>query len=262
MVDEIYHPGYAAKRMEIGAVVARGSGGKRAARDARARATCVVLLGRPHRPRRLRRRDRLLQIAHTRTLWKPAARRCRRATRPRNANCSACSAIPRPHGTIKRCNDFGAGGVSVAIGELADGLSIDLNAVPQASTTAWTAPNWPSANRRSAWPWCSRPKMWMRSWRWRDEENLEATRGCHGHGGKAPGDALERGSVIVDVSRDFLNSNGAPQAGGRRWCEAPERACGRTNRRSRTGLRAMAGDLNVCSRARPVRSALIPPTAR
>ena len=45
---------------------------------------------------------------------------------------------------IKRCNDFGAGGVSVAIGELADGLDIDLNAVPQEVRRAWTAPSWPS----------------------------------------------------------------------------------------------------------------------
>ena len=56
---------------------------------------------------------------------------------------------------IKRCNDFGAGGVSVAIGELADGLDIDLNAVPK-SMRASTARSSRSVNRRSAWPSWSR----------------------------------------------------------------------------------------------------------
>ncbi len=52
---------------------------------------------------------------------------------------------------IKRCNDFGAGGVSVAIGELADGLSIDLDAVPK-KYEGWTAQSLPSRKARSAWP--------------------------------------------------------------------------------------------------------------
>ena len=55
--------------------------------------------------------------------------RCRRATPPSNASCSVCSAREDACRLIKRCNDFGAGGVSVAIGELADGLTIDLNKV-------------------------------------------------------------------------------------------------------------------------------------
>ena len=54
---------------------------------------------------------------------------------------------------IKRCNDFGAGGVSVAIGELADGLSHRPGRACARSTTVWTAPSWPSPNPRSAWPW-------------------------------------------------------------------------------------------------------------
>ncbi len=51
---------------------------------------------------------------------------------------------------IKRCNDFGAGGVSVAIGELADGLVIDLDKVPK-SMRDLTEPNLQSANRRKEW---------------------------------------------------------------------------------------------------------------
>ena len=62
---------------------------------------------------------------------KPAARRCRRVIRPPSGRFSVCSAIGEVSRLIKRCNDFGAGGVCVAIGELADGLKIDLNAVPK-----------------------------------------------------------------------------------------------------------------------------------
>lgn len=51
---------------------------------------------------------------------------------------------------IKRCNDFGAGGVSVAIGELTDGLVIDLNAVPK-SMRDWTVQKLQSANHRKEW---------------------------------------------------------------------------------------------------------------
>ena len=80
-VHELYHPGYVAKRMEIGAVVGATPGRPRAPRDARAgrrdRAS-----GRPHRPRRHRRRHRLLQGAQASSPSRPAAPRCRRATRP------------------------------------------------------------------------------------------------------------------------------------------------------------------------------------
>ena len=58
---------------------------------------------------------------------------------------------------IKRCNDFGAGGVSVAVGELADGLYVDLNKVSK-KYEAWTAQNLRFPNLRSAWPWTWQPK--------------------------------------------------------------------------------------------------------
>ena len=64
-------------------------------------------------------------------LSKPAAQKCRRATRPLSASSSGCFATHDAARMIKRCNDFGAGGVCVAIGELADGLDIDLDAVPK-----------------------------------------------------------------------------------------------------------------------------------
>ena len=130
MVDEIYHPGYAAKRMEIGAVIAAAPA-ENVRREVPAPGDIVILLGGSDGPRRLRRCDRLVKIAHALNRSKAAARRFRRATRPRRESSRDCSETQKRCLMIKRCNDFGAGGVSVAIGELADGLEIDLNAVPK-----------------------------------------------------------------------------------------------------------------------------------
>jgi hypothetical protein len=67
---------------------------------------------------------------------------------------------------IKRCNDFGAGGVSVAVGELArDWTSIWTRC--RRSTKVWTAPSWRSPNPRSAWLWWWKPRTWTRSSLWR-----------------------------------------------------------------------------------------------
>ena len=126
-VHELYHPGYAAKRMEIGAVVG-ATPADHVRRETPGAGRRGGAARRPHGPRRHRRRHGLLQGPRPWSLWRAAAPRCRRATRPWSARSSACSAAAMPCRMIKRCNDFGAGGVSVAIGELADGLDIDLDA--------------------------------------------------------------------------------------------------------------------------------------
>ena len=121
-VDELYHPGYVAKRMEIGAVVgaapadqraSRAPGARRRGRSCWAAAPAVTACGGA---------TGSSKSHNVAVPGAPAAPRCRRATPPRSASSSACSATPRSRRLIKRCNDFGAGGVSVAIGELADGL--------------------------------------------------------------------------------------------------------------------------------------------
>ncbi|MEI3363920.1 MAG: AIR synthase-related protein [Oscillospiraceae bacterium] len=74
---------------------------------------------------------------------------------------------------IKRCNDFGAGGVSVAIGELADGLPSTWTPCAR-NTTVWTAPSLPSPNPRSGWPWSWRPRTQAALMAAAQRENLEA----------------------------------------------------------------------------------------
>ena len=135
----------------------------------------VVLLGGRTGRDGMRRRHRLLQEPTTRTPSTTMRRaRSRRATPPRSGSSSGCSGNREVTRMIKRCNDFGAGGVSVAIGELADGLRHRPGRGAARNMTAWTAPSWPSPSPRSAWPW-----WWPRRTRTRfiaaaQAENLEA----------------------------------------------------------------------------------------
>ncbi len=129
IVDEVYHPGYAAKRMEIGAVIA-ATPAENVRRETPAPGDVVILLGgstgrdgiggatgssKAHNAHSVETCGAEVQKGNA-----PEERKLQRLFR----NGDACR-------MIKRCNDFGAGGVSVAIGELADGLVIDLNAVPK-----------------------------------------------------------------------------------------------------------------------------------
>ena len=129
MVDELYHDGYAAKRMEIGAVVAAAPQ-ENVRRERPEDGDIVILLGgrtgrdgcggatgssKSHTLDSLESCGAEVQKGNA-----PEERKLQRMFR----NGDACR-------MIKRCNDFGAGGVSVAIGELADGLEINLNAVPK-----------------------------------------------------------------------------------------------------------------------------------
>ena len=128
-VDEIYHPGYVAKRMEVGAVVA-ATPADHVRRETPAPGDRIILLGgrtgrdgiggatgssKAHNVESLE-----LDGAEVQKGNAPVERKLQRLFR----RGDACR-------LIKRCNDFGAGGVSVAVGELADGLYVDLNTVPK-----------------------------------------------------------------------------------------------------------------------------------
>ena len=129
IVDELYHPGYVAKRMEVGAVIAAAPA-EDVRRERPSAGDVVILLGgatgrdgiggatgssKSHTVESLETCGAEVQKGNA-----PAERKLQRLFRRSDASRM-----------IKRCNDFGAGGVSVAIGELADGLKIDLNAVPK-----------------------------------------------------------------------------------------------------------------------------------
>ena len=128
-VDELYHSGYVAKRLEIGAVIA-ATPAENVRREVPSPGDLVILLGgrtgrdgcggatgssKSHTLESLTHCGAEVQKGNA-----PEERKLQRLFRNKEAML-----------LIKRCNDFGAGGVSVAIGELADGLQIDLNAVPK-----------------------------------------------------------------------------------------------------------------------------------
>ncbi len=206
-VDELYHPGYAAKRMEIGAVVA-ATPADHVRRETPAPGDVIILLGgrtgrdgiggatgssKAHNMESLEECGAEVQKGNA-----PVERKLQRLFRRKDA-CRL----------IKRCNDFGAGGVSVAIGELADGLSINLNKVPKKyDGLDGTELAISESQERMA---CAVAAADVDEFiGYAHEENLEATPVA-----TVTDDERVRifwnGDAIVDVSREFLASNGAPK---------------------------------------------------
>ena len=129
LVDEVYHPGYAAKRMEIGAVIAAVPAAN-VRREVPSPGDVVILLGGRTG------RDGCggatgSSKSHTVHSLENCGAEVQKGNAPEERKLQRLFRDPRAARMIKRCNDFGAGGVSVAIGELAPGLDIDLDAVPR-----------------------------------------------------------------------------------------------------------------------------------
>ena len=129
LVHEFYHPGYIAKRMEIGAVVGAAPASN-VVRLTPAPGDRVILLGGRTG------RDGCggatgSSKSHTSVSLETCSAEVQKGNAPEERKLQRLFRDPQVTRMIKRCNDFGAGGVSVAIGELADGLDIDLNAVPK-----------------------------------------------------------------------------------------------------------------------------------
>ena len=205
IVDEIYHDGYAAKHMEVGAVIAAAPA-KNVRREVPAAGDLVVLLGGRTG------RDGCggatgSSKSHNLSSLESCGAEVQKGNAPEERKLQRLFRNPNVSSMIKRCNDFGAGGVSVAIGELADGLDIDLNAVPKkydgldgtelaiSESQERMAVVIESKNRKKFLDLAA-------------TENLEATVVA-----KVKADPRLtmkwNGKTIVDISREFLNSNGA-----------------------------------------------------
>lgn len=204
-VNELYHPGYAAKRMEIGAVVA-ATPANHVRRETPAPGDVIVLLGgrtgrdgiggatgssKAHKMGSLETCGAEVQKGNA-----PVERKIQRLFR-RGEACRM----------IKRCNDFGAGGVSVAVGELADGLFIDLNTIPKKyEGLDGTELAISESQERMAVALAAVDVDAFIALA--HEENLEATP-IATVTEEARVRMVWNGTTIVDVSREFLNSNGA-----------------------------------------------------
>ena len=129
IVDEIYHSGYEAKRMEIGAVIAAAPR-ENVVRERPTAGDLVILIGGDTG------RDGLggatgSSKSHTKSSLETCGAEVQKGNAPEERKLQRFFRDKEVSRMIKRCNDFGAGGVSVAIGELADGLKINLDAVPK-----------------------------------------------------------------------------------------------------------------------------------
>ena len=205
IVDEIYHPGYAAKRMEIGAVIAAAPA-ENVRRERPDAGDVVILLGGSTG------RDGCggatgSSKSHTVESLESCGAEVQKGNAPEERKLQRLFRNAEASRLIKRCNDFGAGGVSVAIGELADGLDIDLNAVPK-KYDGLDGTELAISESQERMAVVVEAKDAERFLQLAATENLQAVP-------VAKVTDLNRlvmhwnGKTICDISRDFLNSNGA-----------------------------------------------------
>ena len=242
-VDELYHPGYVAKRMEIGAVIAAAPA-ENVRRECPDPGDIVILLGGRTG------RDGCggatgSSKSHTLESLESCGAEVQKGNAPEERKLQRLFRNAEASRLIKRCNDFGAGGVSVAIGELADGLEIDLNAVPK-KYEGLDGTELAISESQERMAVVVEAKDVDRFVELATSENLEATV-------VAKVKAEPRltmtwnGNVIVDLSREFLNSNGAAKHIDI-MPENPKAYEKKIVPGFADGYKALAGDLNICSK--------------
>ena len=227
-VAEIYHPGYMAKRMEIGAVIGAAPA-ENVRRERPAPGDIIILLGGRTG------RDGCggatgSSKAHSIQSLDTCGAEVQKGNAPEERKLQRLFRNPDATKLIKRCNDFGAGGVSVAIGELADGLDGTELAISESQErmAVVVAPEDADKFRALA-----------------SKENLEST----------PVAVVKseprlrmnwNGRTIVDISREFLNSNGAEKHTD---VAVPDVKVSYSTGRKNTSAdwEGMVTDLNICS---------------
>ena len=244
IVDEIYHPGYAAKRMEIGAVIAAAPA-ENVRRERPNPGDVVILLGGNTG------RDGIggatgSSKAHTQQSVETCGSEVQKGNAPEERKLQRLFRNGEASRLIKRCNDFGAGGVSVAIGELADGLDIDLNAVPK-KYDGLDGTELAISESQERMAVVVRAKDVDAFIAAAAKENIEAVvvatvtdknRLC----------MTWNGTKIVDVSRDFLNTNGCAkhvdaQVGA---LPTPSISCAPDGASEKEKLLNLASTLGIC----------------
>ncbi len=243
IVDEIYHSGYMAKRMEIGAVI--GAAPEKNVRRERPEAGDVVIYLGGSTGRDGCGGATGSSKSHTASSLEACGAEVQKGNAPEERKLQRLFRNEKASLMIKRCNDFGAGGVSVAIGELADGLEIDLNAVPKKydGLDGTELAISESQERMAVVVEKHNVDAFIALAK---EENLQAV----------PVAVVTdknrlvmhwNGKTIVDISRDFLNSNGAEKHVNAKVNEAKSfekevPTC------FTKGYKELVSDLNVCSK--------------
>ena len=242
-VDEIYHEGYVAKRMEIGAVIAAAPE-ENVRRERPEDGDIVILLGGRTG------RDGCggatgSSKSHNLSSLENCGAEVQKGNAPEERKLQRLFRNKEVSRLIKRCNDFGAGGVSVAIGELADGLEIDLNAVPK-KYDGLDGTELAISESQERMAVVVESKDVEKFCELAKKENLEATVVA-----KVKANPyltmIWNGKQIVNLSREFLNSNGAEK----HIDIAPSKieSFEKNIEGSFTdNYKALAEDLNVCSK--------------
>ncbi len=243
IVDEIYHEGYVAKRMEIGAVIAAAPA-KNVRREVPEKGDVVILLGGRTG------RDGCggatgSSKSHNIESLASCGAEVQKGNAPEERKLQRLFRNPEASRLIKRCNDFGAGGVSVAIGELADGLFIELDKVPK-KYDGLDGTELAISESQERMAVVVESKDAQRFMELATDENLEATIVA-----TVTDDArlkmTWKGNTIVDISREFLNSNGAEKKTSVKIVEQvmDEKVIPADFEK---GIKDLASDLNVCSK--------------
>ena len=241
-VAEIYHAGYMAKRMEIGAVIGAAPA-ENVRRERPAPGDIIILLGGRTG------RDGCggatgSSKAHSIQSLDTCGAEVQKGNAPEERKLQRLFRNPEATKLIKRCNDFGAGGVSVAIGELADGLEIDLNAVPK-KYDGLDGTELAISESQERMAVVVAPEDADKFRALASKENLEST----------PVAVVKseprlrmnwNGRTIVDISREFLNSNGAEKHTD---VAVPDVKVSYSTGRKNTSAdwEGMVTDLNICS---------------
>ena len=243
IVDEIYHEGYAAKRMEIGAVIA-ATPAENVRRERPTAGDVVILLGGSTG------RDGCggatgSSKSHTASSLETCGAEVQKGNAPEERKLQRLFRNKEVSRLIKRCNDFGAGGVSVAIGELADGLSIDLNAVPK-KYEGLDGTELAISESQERMAVVVENKDVLRFLEIAESENLQAVPVAKVK--SEPRLTMTwNGKKICDISREFLNSNGAEKHIDVKVA-APQIKEKEISGSFTENMKKLASDLNICSK--------------
>ena len=240
-VAELYHPGYVAKRLECGAVVAAAPACN-VRREAPVPGDVVILLGGRTG------RDGIggatgSSKSHNLKSLSTMASEVQKGNAPEERKIQRLFRNGDVTRLIKRCNDFGAGGVSVAIGELADGLKINLDAVRK-KYDGLDGTELAISESQERMAVVVAPEDAARFIAAAEAENLEAYQVAVVT--ESPRMVMEwNGTVIADLSRAFLNTNGAVKHAEVRVARKDRAPL---EKAQFTSLREMAGSLKSASR--------------
>ncbi len=207
LVDEIYHPNYVAKRLEIGAVMGAAPR-KNVIRENSDPGDIIILMGGRTGRDGCGGATGSSKI-HTTESIETCGAEVQKGNAPTERKLQRLFRREEVSSLIKKCNDFGAGGVSVAIGELADGLLIDLDQVPK-KYAGLDGTELAISESQERMAIVVDPKDVKQMLAFAEEENLEAV--VVAEVTVAPRLVMSwRGKEIVNISRAFLNTNGAHQ---------------------------------------------------